>query len=100
MRFLDSLRSVNSRPRPRLTSFRPRLEQLEHRRLLSAGALDTTFDGDGIVRTDFGYQYDAAYAVTVQSDGKILAAGKRGSASGKMDFAVARYNPNGSLDSS
>src|SRR5581483_1945492 len=91
-------RSVRPRRRPPVTPFRPRLELLEDRRLLSAGALDPTFDGDGTVRTDFGYNLDAAFAVAVQPDGKVVAAGKRGTASGPTDFAVARYNADGSLD--
>jgi uncharacterized delta-60 repeat protein len=57
------------------------------------GALDPTFSGDGKETTDFGGGNDAAYGVVVQPDGKIVVAG---SASG--DFAVARYDTDGSLD--
>jgi len=60
------------------------------------GSLDTTFDGDGRVTTDFAGGSDEAFAVAIQSDGKIVAAGSA-SISG-VDFALARYNTDGSLD--
>src|SRR5262245_54341139 len=100
MWFSDPARTERTRRRRSVTPFRPYLELLEDRCLLTAGALDPTFDGDGIVRTDFGYSGDAAFAVIAQADGKIVAAGKRGAASGRADFAVARYNADGSLDTS
>ncbi len=59
------------------------------------GSLDTTFDGDGIVTTDFGDSDDLVYSMMVQGDGKILVAG-----SSDMDFALVRYNPDGTLDTS
>lgn len=61
------------------------------------GALDSTFDFDGIVRTDFGVN-DIAYAAALQPDGKIVAAGSTDSATTSFDFAVARYTTNGSPD--
>jgi len=66
------------------------------------GSLDPAFDGDGKVTTftqdttpadGFGDTNAIAYAVVVQSDGKIVAAGASDS-----DFALVRYNANGSLD--
>jgi uncharacterized delta-60 repeat protein len=60
------------------------------------GSLDTTFDTDGKVTTAIG-SFDSAYSVVVQSDGKIVAAGYSDNGS-KYDFAVVRYNTNGSLD--
>nr|MDZ8046441.1 DUF4347 domain-containing protein [Nostoc sp. DedQUE02] len=60
----------------------------------SDGSLDTDFNITGKVTTDFG-STDIAYSVTVQADDKIILAGKRGN-----DFALARYNSNGSLDTS
>ncbi|MCU7842016.1 MAG: DUF4347 domain-containing protein, partial [Candidatus Thiodiazotropha sp. (ex Troendleina suluensis)] len=57
------------------------------------GSLDTTFDGDGKVTTDLGSSIDAGFSVTVQADGKILVAGKSND-----DFALFRYNSDGSLD--
>ena len=79
---------------------RPRLDALEDRLLLNAGDLDTTFGGGGVVLTAFpavekGFHGSggSAYAVQIQSDGKIVAAGL-----GSHDFALSRYNTNGSLD--
>ena len=59
------------------------------------GSLDTSFDDDGKVTTDFLSGDDAANSVAIQADGKIVAAG---SVSG--DFPLVRYNPDGSLDTS
>lgn len=58
----------------------------------SDGNLDSTFDFDGIVTTDF-VTYDAAHAVAVQSNGRIVVAGEA-----QGDFAVLRYKTNGVLD--
>jgi uncharacterized delta-60 repeat protein len=62
------------------------------------GSLDTSFDSDGKVTTDFGGGNDQAFSVAIQSDGKIVAAGN--SRNGNWDFALARYNTDGSLDTS
>jgi uncharacterized delta-60 repeat protein len=69
-------------------------------RLSASGALDAGFDGDGRVVTGFAAaSTDNAAAVVVQSDGRILVAGFTGpSSSGPFDFALARYNDDGSLD--
>jgi uncharacterized delta-60 repeat protein len=65
----------------------------------SNGTLDSSFDGDGKVDNVAG----SADSVTVQADGKILVAG------GSLQvinyywisgFALARYNSDGSLDTS
>jgi uncharacterized delta-60 repeat protein len=64
----------------------------------SNGSLDTTFDGDGKVTTDFGGGDDHAYSISIQSDGKIVVAGESYNGSKRFDFALARYNSNGSLD--
>ena len=64
------------------------------------GDLDTSFDSDGTVTTPFGdSSTDVANAVAVDAQGRVVAAGYSGSGS-NHDFAVARYNPNGSLDTS
>ena len=60
------------------------------------GSLDTSFSGNGRTRTDFGDNNDLATGVALQADGKIVAVGR----SGFGVFALARYNANGSLDSS
>ncbi len=62
------------------------------------GTLDTTFDSDGGVLTDFASgSDDFATAVAVQPDGKILVAGYTGSGIDN-EFFVIRYNADGSLD--
>jgi len=61
------------------------------------GDLDTTFGIGGVLTTNFGGTYDWAYAVAVQPDGRIVAAGV--SNAGKTyDFALARYTADRSLD--
>lgn len=72
-------------------------------RYLPDGTLDTTFGGDGRVTTAFeqvasGNQ-GPAQAVALQPDGRIVAAGYIPSSSG-VDFALARYLPDGALDAS
>jgi uncharacterized delta-60 repeat protein/uncharacterized repeat protein (TIGR01451 family) len=67
------------------------------------GSLDATFGSGGIVTTDFGGTvFDAAFGVALQSNGKIVAAGGtfNGFVGPSADFALARYNPDGSLDAS
>jgi len=64
------------------------------------GTLDSTFGSGGFITTDFGSSADAAYAMAVQSDGKIVLVGQTQSFSTFMDFAIARYNADGSLDGS
>jgi uncharacterized delta-60 repeat protein len=64
------------------------------------GSLDPTFDGDGKVLTDFFGSGDRAYGALLQPDDRIVLAGVCYSASSSADFALARYNPDGSLDSS
>jgi len=66
----------------------------------SPGDLDLSFGGGtGKVTTDFGTGIDECRGVEVQSDGKIVAAGYAFNGN-NADFAVVRYNSNGSLDTS
>jgi uncharacterized delta-60 repeat protein len=60
------------------------------------GSLDTSFGGDGRVTTNYTGTYDAAFAVLIQTDGRIVVAGTAGA---YRRFALARYNPDGSRDS-
>jgi len=63
------------------------------------GTLDTSFGTGGLVTTDFGGDTDFAQAVAIQSDGKIVVAGSSNASDPmKRDFAIARYNKNGTLD--
>jgi uncharacterized delta-60 repeat protein len=70
------------------------------------GSLDGSFGSGGIVTTHFpGGQGSYAFAVNLQPDGKIVAAGTHfvnftSDASSNTDFALARYNANGTPDAS
>ncbi len=64
------------------------------------GDPDPAFGSAGQVLTDFANSTDIAYAVALQADGKIVVAGttyQNNDFSGE-DFAIARYNANGTLD--
>ena len=63
------------------------------------GSPDTSFDTDGKVTTAIGASGDVAYSVVLQSDGKIVVAGYSDNGA-NYDFALARYNTNGSPDTS
>src|SRR6266705_3001538 len=69
-------------------------------RYLANGTIDTTFGVAGKVRTDFGHaDFDQARSAVLQPDGKIVAAGTAIFNNGLSEpFAVARYNTNGTLD--
>ena len=63
------------------------------------GSLDTTFSGNGKLTTDFTPHVDYANDLAIQSDGKIVVVGGSGVCEGcNPKFAVARYNSDGSLD--
>lgn len=75
------------------------VEGLEERVLFAANALDMSFGSSGRVLASFGVstEFDS---VTVLPGGKVLAAGTVDRGGGKHDFVVARYNANGSVDTS
>lgn len=65
-------------------------------RLTTAGALDATFDGDGLTNIDLGGAADTANRVLLQDDGRIVLVGNS-----DADIVVARLLPtNGALDKS
>jgi uncharacterized delta-60 repeat protein len=64
-------------------------------RLMPNGSLDTTFSGDGTATIDVGPMIDLAGDAVLQPDGKIVVVG---STQGTGEIAVARLNPDGSLD--
>ncbi len=66
-------------------------------RFNSNGSLDTTFDGDGRVMTYFANNAHAG-EIAIQPDGKIVVIGYSYIGPSSYDFALARYNSNGSLD--
>ncbi len=62
------------------------------------GTPDTSFNSTGMVLTDFNNgSQDYATAVAIQTDNKIVVGGYSASNSDE-DLAIARYNPDGSLD--
>ena len=63
----------------------------------ASGDLDPTFGTGGKVTTDFNGNDDEAHGLVIQADGKLVAAGFAKTSRGE-DFALARYNPNGTLD--
>jgi uncharacterized delta-60 repeat protein len=89
------------------TPFRPRLEGLEDRTLLSVGDLDPTFGNAGKVLVSFQDSlHDVPTAVVRQPDGKLVVGGTSSVSNGlpapatvvHSEFALARYNADGSLD--
>ncbi len=68
-------------------------------RVNANGSLDTSYNSNGIVLSNFG-PFDRGDTILIQPDGKILFGGERYSGFTNNDFAIARYNPNGSLDNS
>ncbi len=67
-------------------------------RYTPGGTPDSGFGADGIVRTDILGGGDQANAVAVQPDGKIVVAGFATRNGIDGDFALVRYDPDGSLD--
>ena len=66
--------------------------------MAAEGDLDTTFNGDGRVTTSIGNGgNDDNRSVAIQSDGKIVMVGETFNGHNN-DFAVIRYNTDGSLD--
>jgi uncharacterized delta-60 repeat protein len=69
------------------------------------GTPDSSFGTGGVTSTDFAGLTDIALSLLVQGDGKLVAVGWSGGldafgASGDAGFALARYNLDGTLDSS
>jgi uncharacterized delta-60 repeat protein len=68
-------------------------------RYLPNGRLDASFGSNGVATTDFGGgQSEYVKAIALQPDGKIVAAGLADPSVGVIEFAVARYLPNGAPD--
>jgi uncharacterized delta-60 repeat protein len=76
-------------------------------RINSDGSLDSSFDGDttmpgypgnGIVRTGWSTIDDYAYDVALLADGDLVVVGR--TLAGGTNFAIARYNADGTLDTS
>jgi uncharacterized delta-60 repeat protein len=64
----------------------------------ASGNLDAGFGSGGTVTTAFGPGIDWCYAVVLQTDGKLVAAGTTPVSSPMNVFALVRYESDGSLD--
>jgi uncharacterized delta-60 repeat protein len=69
-------------------------------RLDTVGSLDSTFGVNGRVIRDIGTDHDRIFGIALQDDGKIVAGGTTiNSTSQYGNFALTRYNTNGTIDS-
>ena len=64
----------------------------------SDGSLDSTFGAGGEVATDFNGGNDDALSVLLQPDGRIVAVGDATSLANFYDFALTRFMPDGTID--
>jgi hypothetical protein len=62
--------------------------------------LDYTFSSNGKLTTVYGQEASEATAVAVQPDGKIVVVVRTDVGGGGNNFAVFRYNADGTLDTS
>jgi uncharacterized delta-60 repeat protein len=69
-------------------------------RLTPQGTPDGTFGNGGVASAKVGVNVNALFALAVQPDGKIVAAGTADPGSGNTGFAVARFLSDGTLDQS
>jgi uncharacterized delta-60 repeat protein len=82
----------------------PDVDKFEVARFNADGTLDTTFGGDGKVTTNMGQGEESATGVAIQANGMVVVAGytdlphEAGDTFGPGKFALARYNPDGTLD--
>lgn len=67
--------------------------------ILGSYALDVTFNKTGMVVTDVDNQnMSAGTSLVIQNNGKIVIAGQAAGIDGVLHFALARYNEDGSID--
>jgi uncharacterized delta-60 repeat protein len=67
-------------------------------RINTNGTLDTTFGIAGKVQTTFLDTQSGVNSIALQTDGKIVLAGWTNNPPNSYDFALIRYNSNGSID--
>lgn len=82
-------KSARQSNRAKASSFRPHLERLEDRELLTAGLLDTTFNSPNGYDLFNDLAPNSAESVAVQQDGKIVVS---------LGATIARLNPDGTPD--
>src|SRR5947209_5284063 len=75
------------------------IETLEGRLLFAAGTLDPTFGSAGRALSSLGFASAFATCMAVQPNGKLLVGGRANTGAGN-DFLLARFNANGTLDTS
>jgi serralysin len=64
------------------------------------GSLDISFSGDGTLTTAISPYFTQVQSIALQADGKILVAGNSRVIRNNDDFALVRYNSDGSMDTS
>ncbi len=64
----------------------------------SSGSLDTTFGSSGVASINFEGNIDKAFSLAIQGDDKVVIAGTNYTGT-YNDFAMARLNVNGTMDS-
>lgn len=64
------------------------------------GSLDSSFGNMGSMQTDFAGNQDVAYSSIIQEDGSFYVSGTVRDSITNYDFALAKYNSDGSLDQS
>jgi uncharacterized delta-60 repeat protein len=70
-------------------------------RLNADGSFDTTFGNVGIATASFGFRLEQSTTMALQSDGKILLAGRVDERDNeRVNVGIARFHANGSLDTS
>jgi uncharacterized delta-60 repeat protein len=65
---------------------------------LAEGILDVSFSGDGKRTLEWDSGYAVARVALAQPDGRLLVGGSVGTAPNIADFGVARFQPDGELD--
>ena len=68
-------------------------------RIAEDGTRDSTFGTDGVASAELTSLNDYAYALVQQTDGKLVLAGEAGRGIGPGNTALARFNADGTLDS-
>jgi uncharacterized delta-60 repeat protein len=101
----DRIQAIALQPDGRIVAAGTNSDQRQKNLLLVRfepdGSLDAGFGDSGKIVTDLGNASEQAHGVQVQSDGKLVVAGHIGQpVSLDIDFLLARYLPDGSLDPS